>query len=275
MTLEGLLLLLVAAAVLTALLVWRSREVTIIYPPAVGLLYRDGRFVRELPPGRYARFDLGKRTRVVKVSSAELPTQLPEITVISKDQFSFRVSLAPVLRIAEPRAFVESQPVLEAQGLMQFTPLIATHPTLNTLASAAALQAAGAHTLAELLAEPRLIIEAVQLRLAEAIAGAMVERLLLTAINLPPETRKMFTDVERARVEGQAALERARGEQAALRALANAARLITDNPALANLRLLQAIESSKGSTTVILGNPGLPMAGLDASGARPPSPPSP
>ena len=33
----------------------------------------------------------------------------------------------------------------------------------------------------------------------------------------------------------------------------NAARLVSDNPALANLRLLQVIESSQGSTTIILG----------------------
>jgi regulator of protease activity HflC (stomatin/prohibitin superfamily) len=82
----------------------------------------------------------------------------------------------------------------------------------------------------------------------------VIGSVLLTAISLPPETRKMFTDVERAKIEAQSALERARGEQAALRVLANAARLITDNPALANLRLLQAIESTKGSTTIILGD---------------------
>ena len=47
---------------------------------------------------------------------------------------------------------------------------------------------------------------------------------------------------------------------AALRVLANAARLVSDNPALANLRLLQAIESSKGATTIVIGNPAAPMA---------------
>ena len=33
-----------------------------------------------------------------------------------------------------------------------------------------------------------------------------------------------------------------------------AARLLADNPALANLRLLQAIEQGKGATTVVLGD---------------------
>ena len=97
-----------------------------------------------------------------------------------------------------------------------------------------------------------------------------MERVLLTSITLPPETRRMFTDVERARMEGQAALERARSEQAALRVLANAARLVNDNPGLANLRLLQAIESSKGATTIVLGNSPAPIGAAGTSPASPP-----
>ncbi len=36
----------------------------------------------------------------------------------------------------------------------------------------------------------------------------------------------MFTEVERSKLDAEASLERARGEQASLRALANAARLL-------------------------------------------------
>ena len=71
----------------------------------------------------------------------------------------------------------------------------------------------------------------------------------------------MFTEVERSRVEAEAALERARGEQAALRALANAARLIKDNPALANLRFLQTLETAPGAKTFVIGSGALPLGG--------------
>jgi len=74
-------------------------------------------------------------------------------------------------------------------------------------------------------------------------------------LNLPPEIRRLVIEVERAKLEGQAALERARGEHAALRSLANAARLTKDNPELMNLRLLQAA-GAKG-TTLVLGQSGL------------------
>lgn len=248
------LILLAVGALVVAVAIWRRRDVTTIYPPTLGLLYRDGRFERELPPGRYVWLDPLKRTKVVKVSTAELPVTLPEVTVLSKDQFSFRLALSPVLIVVDARRFVESQPAAEPHALSQFMPVAVSHVALHPSLSAAALEIVGTKTLAEIRADPKLVPEAVQARVADAIPGVHVTKVLLTAINLPPETRKMFTDVERAKMEALGALERARGEQAALRVLANAARLVSDNPALANLRLLQAIESSKGSTTIILGD---------------------
>jgi regulator of protease activity HflC (stomatin/prohibitin superfamily) len=73
----------------------------------------------------------------------------------------------------------------------------------------------------------------------------------VSQLTLPPETRRLFIEVEKARLEGQAALERARGEQAALRALANAARLLKDNPDLLALRQLQAVSQGKSATYVL------------------------
>ena len=59
----------------------------------------------------------------------------------------------------------------------------------------------------------------------------------------------------RAKLEAAASLERARGEQATLRLLANAARLIKGNPELMNLRVLQALSvgPGKAAPTIILG----------------------
>jgi len=260
--------LVVLAALGAAIALWRARSVTIVYPPMVGLLYRDGRLRRELPPGRYTSFDPSGRTRIVQVSLAEMPAMLGEITVLTGDQFSFRLGLAPSVRVVEPRLYMESQPFAEQQHpLYPFMGAGANHPSLHPLLAAAAIETAGTMTLKEILADQKKVTDAVRAKLESAIPGAVVDRVFLTAINLPPETRRMFTDVERARMDAQAALERARGEQAALRVLANAARLITDNPALANLRLLQAIENSRGSTTIVFGNSAAPLAGLGVPAA--------
>jgi len=102
--------------------------------------------------------------------------------------------------------------------------------------------------------------------LLDRVAG-LVPELSLTAavlgpVLLPPETRRLFTEVERAKLEARATLEKARGEQASRRSLANAARMLKGNPELMNLRLLQTL-GGKG-TTVVLGQGAMaPLTGGD------------
>ncbi len=86
--------------------------------------------------------------------------------------------------------------------------------------------------------------------------GITVEQLELKDIVLPPDLRRAQAEVLVARAQGLAALERARGETAALRNLANAARLCADNPALLQLRLFQQLASGPAHT-VVIGSPPL------------------
>ena len=257
-----LTVILIAVAVFALLWALGQRKVTTIYPPNVGLLYRNGKFERELAPGRYVFFDPGQRTRIIEVSMAERPVNFTEFTVISKDQFSFRIAMAPMLKVADARAYAEAQGLVSATSNPFLVDL-----TFQPIAASAATEAVAALTLRELLAAPQPIADAVRASLATAVPGAAIERVLLTAITLPPETRKMFTEVERSRMEAEASLERARGEHASLRVLANAARLIKDNPALSNLRFLQSLEQIPGPKTIVVGNSGLSLgeAGATAS----------
>jgi regulator of protease activity HflC (stomatin/prohibitin superfamily) len=80
----------------------------------------------------------------------------------------------------------------------------------------------------------------------------------LKDIMFPGEMKKAFAQVVKAQKEGQAALERARGETAALRSLANAARMMDDNPNLLQLRALQAFADTGGNTLVL----GLPQGSI-------------
>jgi len=77
-------------------------------------------------------------------------------------------------------------------------------------------------------------------------------------IMFPGEMKKAFAQVVKAQKDGQAALEKARGETAALRSLANAARMMDDNPNLLQLRALQAFADSGGNTLVL----GLPNGSI-------------
>ena len=77
-----------------------------------------------------------------------------------------------------------------------------------------------------------------------------VDSLSLRDVMVPAELRRAAADVAAARTQGQAALERARSEVAATRALANAARMVAEQPGLLQLRTLQAVEA--GGATVVL-----------------------
>jgi regulator of protease activity HflC (stomatin/prohibitin superfamily) len=257
---EFMTVLIIIGAIVALTVAMNARRATVIYPPNVGLLYRSGKFERELPPGRYVFFDPLKRTLVAKVSKAPVPIPLAEFTVISRDQFSFRMAVSPIVEVVDARTFIESRGAVEAQGPNEFMQQFASHAALQSLAASAALEVVAGHTLREIFADSELVPNEMQAKLAGAVAGASVTRVLVTSITLPPETRRMFTDIERSKMEAESSLERARGEQASLRVLANAARLIKDNPALANLRFLQMLEQAPGAKTIVVGNGGLPPA---------------
>ncbi len=80
--------------------------------------------------------------------------------------------------------------------------------------------------------------------------GIALEDVALRDVMLPTELRRAATEAATARAHGLAALERARGEVASTRALANAAKMMADNPGLLQLRTLQAVEA--GGATVVL-----------------------
>ncbi len=86
--------------------------------------------------------------------------------------------------------------------------------------------------------------------------GIRIQLIGMKDIMFPGELKKVFAKVVEAQKEGLAALERARGETAALRCLANVSKVLEDNPVLMQLRALQ----STGNTVVIgVGNNIVPI----------------
>ena len=90
-----------------------------------------------------------------------------------------------------------------------------------------------------------------------AKVGINVQAVEVKDLMFPAELKRAFADVLKAKQEGQAALERARGESASLRNLANAARVLEGNPALMNLRLMQSLTAAQhAGNTLVVGMPG-------------------
>jgi regulator of protease activity HflC (stomatin/prohibitin superfamily) len=118
-----------------------------------------------------------------------------------------------------------------------------------------ALRAAVGGVAAEdLLASRAEIDAAVAAALATAgeAYGLAVDSAGVRDLAFPGELRRVFAETATARQEARAALERARGETAALRALANGARTLAENPALVQLRAAQVVADAGGEIVLRL-----------------------
>lgn len=113
-----------------------------------------------------------------------------------------------------------------------------------------------ARTLAEVVADRAAASAPLTAQVAATVArlGIHVAAVSIRDVVVPGEVRRAVLAVATARQEGVAALERARGETAALRAMANGAKLLADHPELAQLRMVQAATAHGGSLVLHLGD---------------------
>jgi regulator of protease activity HflC (stomatin/prohibitin superfamily) len=260
MRLIGLLLPL---ALLAAWLFIASRlRRTTILEYERGLLYDGGRFHSALAPGQYW---IWSPTRsVTKVDVRQRISTVAGQEVLTADGIAVKVSLVAQYHIADPALAINAQTsyesALHTELQLAIRRLVSAEPIEALLEKRPQLGA----LLTEQVREPAK-------RLGLELAQADVRDL-----TLPGELKKLFAQVTKARQEGLAALERARGETAALRNLANAARLVHDNPALMQLRVLQVLGEQSGNT-VVLGMPAsttpLPIASSGRDRIETPQPP--
>jgi regulator of protease activity HflC (stomatin/prohibitin superfamily) len=208
-----------------------------------GLLFCHGALVATLDPGAFRRWGSGYTLRRVDIRPWVLTAPTQEIP--TSDGVSVRVTVSGVIAVTDIEKFS-----LATQN---------AHEALYLAVQVALREIVSATTVDELLAA-RADFGA---RLTAAVRGLgdiglEVRQLELKDIVLPPDLKRAQAEVLVARAEGQAALERARSESAALRNLANAARLAADNPALLQLRLVQSLEAGTGNT-VVFGQPVFPL----------------
>ena len=203
-----------------------------IHETEKGLRYRRGRFERLLEPGGHWLIGPGLTVERVDVRRRLLLVGSQEI--LTSDSVQLRLTAIVAFRVTDPaRALHEGE---------------SYQNELHVAAQLAVRMAVGEET-AESLLEQRLDLGERLTELVSGRAAALGLEVLevdIRDVMLPGDVKVAFTEVLRARAEGRAALERARGESAALRNLANAARLIDANPALMNLRLLQTMAQEGG-----------------------------
>lgn len=198
--------------------------------------YRRGRLDGVLAPGRY--WLLGY-DRAVRVDLRPRTVTLGGQEVLTADGVPVRVALALVTRVTDPVAYVQA--AVSADQAVHVALQLALRATITTVG-------------AEDLLGTRGEVDAALLAATAATAatyGLAVEQAGIRDLAFPGELKRVFAQVATARQEAKAALERARGETAALRSLANAARTLDAQPALLRLRTLQTVEGTPGATVVL------------------------
>lgn len=209
----------------------------------VRLLYHKGKFVEVLGAGRHIRWGRHYTGNLLDVRKASL--QVAGQEVLTADNVGLKVNLLVTYQIADPAK--------------------AAHETQNWQsdlynASQLALRAVVGGIAVEALLTQRLEIGAQLLTRVQPEAAKIGINVLAVEVKdvmFPADLKRAFAEVLKAKQEGQAALERARGESASLRNLANAARVLEGNPALMNLRLMQSLTAAQNAgNTLVLGMPG-------------------
>ena len=218
-------------------LLWKFFDRLTIFEFQRGVRFTRGRSNGILEPGIYYFCTLITAVRVIDTRSRFVSITGQE--VLSQDGITLRLSLAAQFSIVDPQKFLmNSDNPLDALYLhlqMGLRDLVSAQPVDDLLKQRNSLG-------------PKLL-EMTAPRAAEL--GLSLGTVNLKDLMFPGELKKVFSQVVEARNEGLAALERARGESAALRNLANAARTIEENPGLLQLRILQTMNSSSGNTFIL------------------------
>jgi regulator of protease activity HflC (stomatin/prohibitin superfamily) len=212
-------------------------DVVTVHDYERGLRYRRGRFSGLVDPGAHIVVRPFSEIRLLDGRPSFLTVEGQE--VLTADGVALKVSLAA--------RYVVGDPVAAVTGDQSFGR--ALHLELQL----ALREVVSAGTVDDVLANRAAIGPAIFERTASDLARIGVELLAVDVRDLmvPGELKRLFAGVVAARKEGEAGLERVRAETAALRNLANAGRLVEDNPGLLQLRILQQVGGSSGNTVML------------------------
>lgn len=208
----------------------------LVYENERALLYRDGKFVKTLEPGKYWLWNRNIQIKRMDIRAQWLHVASQEL--LTSDNMQVKISLAVQYRVLDVYTALE---------------LVENHyTTLYTMAQLALREAVAPMKLDELMTARDAVAEGLTKALTPKAAEFGVEVILVGVrdIMLPGEVKKIMSQVVKAQMESKAALEKARGETAALRSLANAARMLESTPGLMQLRLMQSLNESTGNTIV-------------------------
>ncbi|MFX3623608.1 MAG: slipin family protein [Ectobacillus sp.] len=202
-----------------------------------GVKFHKGKFSGLVGPGKYTYLNSAVRLEVFDMRSTILLLNGQEL--LSADNISVKVSLAVRYQIVDPQTLLSHHENF--------------HNYLYMAAQLKIREVVSSLQIDEVLSNRKLINNRFRELMLEdgSLAGLVIQSADVKDIMVSAELKKVFAEALKAKKEALASLEKARGEIATLRSLANAAKMMEKNPELMKLRFIHVMESSQGNTFVV------------------------
>jgi len=208
-------------------IIQQLRPTLTVQPWEVALERRDGEPTRVLPSGRHRT---RRRATYQSLDVREQIATVPAQEVLTADGVTVKVSAVFVWTVGDPVVFTEK--VRDPVAAVYLAIQIGLRDALVSLDAEALVRAPRSGLAGGVKEQAAQPAEQLGIRLHDVVVKDVV---------LPAELRMAYAELVVGRHRAQAQLEAARAETAALRSLANGAKLLDDHPSLAQLRLVQAL----------------------------------
>ena len=214
-------------------ILWQHCVTTVVIEQhEAALLFRHGKLVRPLAAGRHRIFGSGHEVKRFDVRRTDFQVAGQEF--LTADKAGLKVSAVVEYHIVDPVTFIGA--AVNPLGSLYHATQIALRDAIGGQELEAIIDRK-TDLSAALLARVQPLAE----RLGLALDAVHVKDIIVGG-----DLRKVFTEALTARQQSLIVLEKARAEAAAIRTMANAARVFETHPALLQLKFLQAIEKADG-----------------------------
>lgn len=220
---------------------------------SVALRFVNGTLDAELPPGRHAAFTAIEKVTFAVIDLKERLLHVSGQEVMTRDRVSLRLNVSAAFRVTDARRLAT----------------VARSPddVLYLAMQLAARDAVSSRSLDELLAAREELALAMSKSVGEraGVVGLALIELGLKDIVLPGDMKDLLNKVISAQKEAEANVIFRREETAATRAMAQTAKVLSENPLLVRLKELEAYKDlahKVGQVHLVLGESGLPKLEL-------------
>jgi len=221
------------------LLILAASAVKVLREYERGVIFRLGRLIGAKGPGLF--FIIPGIDKMLRISLRTVTMDVPPQDVITRDNVSIKVNAVVYFRVMDP-----NKAVVEVENYLYATSQLA-QTTLRSVVGQAELD--------ELLSQREKINITLQDILDKHTEpwGIKVTLVETKQVDLPEEMRRAIARQAEAERERRAKIIHAEGEAQAAEKLAEAAKVISVNPAAIQLRFLQTlteVATEKNSTTI-------------------------